>query len=335
MENGVNRREFLKATAATGAALLAGNLLHGVSNAEGKIKIPEAEKIMVTILTDNYSDINAYTHNIAKRFRRAPGLPIEKWALHAEHGLSYLVETRVNGIDHSFLFDFGSDSGGVLRNMEILNVNFNKLEALALSHGHWDHHLAFLDLMRAKKSTMREGIPLYVGEEAFIERFSREASGKVISMGQLKKGDIEALGFIKTVEIKDPTPVVPGAFCSGKIEMVTDYEKIIPRLVRPEGGTYVMDMFGGEQAIILNLKGEGLIVLSGCAHRGIVNAVKTAQRITGVEKIHAVVGGFHLVESIATPRSWAGRPSASKTTWVVSCSQSTLPSAARRRYSRL
>ena len=151
--------------------------------------------------------------------------------------------------------------------------------------------------MKAKKAVMREGIPLYVGEEAFIERFSREASGRVISMGQLKREDIEALGFIKIVEIKDPTSVVPGAFSSGRIDMVTEYEKLLPRLVKRENNDFVQDFFPGEQVIILNLKGGGLIVLSGCAHRGIVNAVKQAQKITGIEKIHAVVGGFHLVES--------------------------------------
>jgi 7,8-dihydropterin-6-yl-methyl-4-(beta-D-ribofuranosyl)aminobenzene 5'-phosphate synthase len=297
MEKGMNRRDFLKTTAAAGTMLLAGDLVQGVSDARAEIKIPEADKIMVTILTDNYSDINAYSHPIAQRFRRAPGLPLEKWALHAEHGLSYLVETAINGANHSFLFDFGSDSAGVLRNMEILNVDFNKLEALALSHGHWDHDLTFLDLMKAKKDKMREGIPLYVGEEAFIERFSRESSGKVVGMNQLRREDVEALGFIKIVEIKDPTSVAPGALFSGKIAMVTEYEKILPRLVKKENNEYVQDLFPGEQALIINLKGRGLIILSGCAHRGIVNAVKTAQRVTGIEKIHAVVGGFHLVES--------------------------------------
>ena len=296
MARDMNRRDFLKTTAAGGAVLLAGNLLQGVSRAEGNITIPEADKITVTVLTDNYSDINVYAHTIATRWRRAPG-PIENWPLHAEHGLSYLVETTVNGVDHAFLFDFGSEFRGVLRNIEILNVNFNKLEALTLSHGHWDHDLAFLEVMKAKKPVMREGIPLHAGEQAFVERFTREASGKVFGMNPLKREDIEALGFIKIVETKDPTPVVPGAFSSGKIDMVTDYEKILPRLVRKEGTDYVQDLFPDERAIILNLKGGGLILLDGCSHRGIVNAVKHAQKITGVEKIHAVMGGFHLVES--------------------------------------
>jgi len=297
MKIGMNRREFLKTTVASGAALLTSNILHGISNAQGRINIPEAHKIVITILTDNYSDINVYKHEIAQRFRRDPNLPTEKWALHAEHGLSYYIETTINGVEHSLLFDFGSDFGGVVRNMEILKINLSKLEAMALSHGHWDHQTPFIELMKAKKAVLRQGIPLYAGEDAFIERFSREASGKVISMGQLKRGDIEALGFVKIVEIKEPTPVIPGAFCSGKIDMLTEYEKIPPRLLKKEGNEFVQDLFPGEQAIILNLKGKGLIVLSGCAHRGIVNTVKQARKITGIEKIEAVVGGFHLVEA--------------------------------------
>jgi 7,8-dihydropterin-6-yl-methyl-4-(beta-D-ribofuranosyl)aminobenzene 5'-phosphate synthase len=79
--------------------------------------------------------------------------------------------------------------------------------------------------------------------------------------------------------------------------MVTDYEKILPRLVKRENNEFVQDMFPDEQAIILNLKGQGLVVLDGCSHPGIVNAVKHAQKITGIEKIHAIMGGFHLVES--------------------------------------
>jgi 7,8-dihydropterin-6-yl-methyl-4-(beta-D-ribofuranosyl)aminobenzene 5'-phosphate synthase len=297
MKTGMNRREFLKTTVASGAVLLSGNILNGVSNAQGRISVPEAEKIVITILTDNYSDINVYKHKIAQRFRRDPNLPTEKWALHAEHGLSYFIETTVNGVEHSLLFDFGSDVGGVVRNMEILKINLSKLEAMALSHGHWDHQTPFIELMKAKRAVIQQGTPLYVGEEAFIERFSSEANGKVISMGQLKREDIEGLGFVKIVEIKDPTSVVPGAFCSGKIDMLTEYEKIPPRLVKKQGNEFVQDLFTGEQAIILNLKGKGLIVLSGCAHRGIVNTCKQAQKITGIEKIEAVVGGFHLVEA--------------------------------------
>jgi 7,8-dihydropterin-6-yl-methyl-4-(beta-D-ribofuranosyl)aminobenzene 5'-phosphate synthase len=110
----------------------------------------------------------------------------------------------------------------------------------------------------------------------------------------LRREDIESLGFVKIVEVKDPTPIVPGAYLTGRIEQVTEYEKIHPAFVAKRGDKFEQEHFIGEQAVVLNAKGKGLIVLSGCAHRGIVNTVKHAQKMTGVEKVHAVIGGFHL-----------------------------------------
>ena len=259
------------------------------------VKIPEAEKVTITILVDNYYSAAVPPEKIAKRYLIDPHLPIVNYGLHAEHGLAFHIETVVNGVSHSFLFDFGTDSQGVLRNMELLNIDFAKLEALTVSHGHWDHYLTLVDLLKAKRTKIRWGIPLYVGEEAFVERFWRHPNGTAMSLGQWKREDIEALGFVRIVEVKDPTPIVPGAYLTGKIEMVTEYEKGQPPLLIKRGDEFQQDFFIGEQAVVLNIKGKGLVVLSGCAHRGIVNAVKQAQKITGIQKVHAVMGGFHLL----------------------------------------
>jgi 7,8-dihydropterin-6-yl-methyl-4-(beta-D-ribofuranosyl)aminobenzene 5'-phosphate synthase len=287
----MNRRVFLRAAVGTGL-LVTGARPRSVM-AQGTVAIPEADKISVTIVADNYFDINASPHKIAKRFGRTPGSSPDSWGLHAEHGLSYHVEATVNGAPHTFLFDYGTDTHGVLRNMELLKVSLNGLEALALSHGHWDHYLTLVNFLKAKRSVLREGTPLHVGEEAFIERFSKEADG-VVSMGRLDKAEIEALGCVRVVETKEPTALVPGAFFSGPIEMTTEYEKVAARMVMKRGDQFVQDLFPGERAVVMNLKGAGLVVLSGCAHRGIVNAVKHAQKITGISRVHAVVGGFHL-----------------------------------------
>jgi 7,8-dihydropterin-6-yl-methyl-4-(beta-D-ribofuranosyl)aminobenzene 5'-phosphate synthase len=254
-------------------------------------------EVTVTILTDNYYDLTVPSYKIAKRYVVRPGHPIVDFGLHAEHGLSYQFETVVNGVPHSFLFDYGVDSQGVLRNMNLLQVDFTKVEALGLSHGHFDHQAGLIDILKAKKSLMREGIPLYVGEETFVERFSRMMGGGVLSLEQLNRADVEALKLVKIVEVKDPTPIVPGAYLSGKIEMVTEYEKGQPPLVIKRGDQFQQDFFIGEQAVVFNIRGKGLVVASGCAHRGIVNAVKQAQKITGIEKVHAVLGGFHLTGS--------------------------------------
>jgi 7,8-dihydropterin-6-yl-methyl-4-(beta-D-ribofuranosyl)aminobenzene 5'-phosphate synthase len=292
MEKEMNRRGFLKAAAATGIVLLAGNFLQGVSRAQGAVKIPEAEKIVITVITDNLVDTLQPHYKIAKRVGRTTS-PFDN-ALHGEHGLAYHIETVVGGESHSCLFDFAADPQGVMKNMNLLKIDFKKVEALALSHDHWDHQAALLDILKAKRDECRKGIPFYVGEQFFVGTFSRRPGGNIISLLALKREDIEGLGFVKIVEIKDPAPIIPGAYLSGKIEQVTDYEKIPPSFVARKGNEFVQETFIGEQAVILNAKGKGLVVLSGCAHRGIVNTVKQAQKMTGIEKVHAVMGGFHL-----------------------------------------
>jgi 7,8-dihydropterin-6-yl-methyl-4-(beta-D-ribofuranosyl)aminobenzene 5'-phosphate synthase len=290
----MNRRDFMKTSVAAGAMLVAGDVMSGRNPAHAAVKIPEAEKVTITIITDNLYDVTVPSEKIAKRYTISPGTPIVNLGLHAEHGLAYHIETVVNGVSHSFLFDFGTDFQGVLRNMELLKVDFGKIEALVLSHGHWDHQIPIPDLMKAKKGIVRQGIPLYLGGEAFVERFSRTPDGTVTSLGQLKREEIDNLGIVKIMEVKEPTPIVPGAYVTGNIEMVTEYEKGQPPLVIKQGDQYVQDFFVGEQAVMLNVKGKGLVVVSGCAHRGIVNAMKQAQKVTGMDRVHAVVGGTHL-----------------------------------------
>lgn len=298
MAKEMNRREFLKTSAAAGAMLVAGDLISGGGSvARGAVRIPEAERATVTILADNYYSAAVPSKEPAERYLIDAHLPIKDYGLHAEHGLAFHIETVVNGVSHAFLFDFGTDFQGVTRNMELLNIDFEKFEALALSHGHWDHYETLLKLLETKKSMIKWGIPFYVGEETFVERFWRRPDGGIMTLGRLRREDLEALGsgFVKVVEVKDPTPIVPGAYMTGRIDMVTDYEKGQPPLLIKRGDQYQQDFFIGEQAVVLNVKGKGLVVLSGCSHRGIVNAVKQAQKITGMKKVHAVMGGLHLL----------------------------------------
>jgi 7,8-dihydropterin-6-yl-methyl-4-(beta-D-ribofuranosyl)aminobenzene 5'-phosphate synthase len=294
MEKGMNRREFLKTTVAAGAVLIAGDLLKGrTSVAQGSVQIPESEKITITTITDNYFDALRPDYKIAKRHKFKGGFIWADRFLHAEHGLACHIENVVNGHPHSFLFDYGIDFHGVSRNMDLLNINFERLEALGLSHSHYDHFGSLVAILKSKKGKIPQGITLYVGEEAFLDRVARLPNGTIFSVGHLKREDIESLGFVKIVEIKDPTPIVPGTYLTGKIEMVTEYEKG-PDFLLKRGEKIERDDIKGEQSLIFNAKGKGLVVLSGCAHRGIVNTVKHAQKITGVAKVHAVIGGFHL-----------------------------------------
>jgi 7,8-dihydropterin-6-yl-methyl-4-(beta-D-ribofuranosyl)aminobenzene 5'-phosphate synthase len=288
----MNRRHFLKATAATGTLFFAGDILRKGECAQELVKIPEAEKIVITVITDNYAEMTRPNEKMATR--PAGTSSILEGAFHAEHGLAYHVETTVGGQSHSFLFDFATDFQGVKKNIDLLKIDLRKIEALALSHDHFDHQAALIELLMAKKAEIPQGTPFYVGEQFFVGTFARRPDGQVISLLALKREEIEGLGLVRIAEIKTPTPIVPGAHLTGKIEQVTDYEKVPPMFVAKKGDQFVQEDFIGEQAVVLNAKGKGLVVLSGCAHRGIVNTVQHAQKMTGIERVYAIVGGFHL-----------------------------------------
>ena len=290
----MSRRDFLKVSTAVGVTLVAGGLVKGAGSvAYGSVKMPEIEKATITIITDNYFDSLRPDSKIAKRFRGIPKSSIYNTNLHAEHGLACYVETVVDGKPHTLMFDFGVDSQGVGRNIGLLGIDFNTLEALVLSHGHFDHWGAMIDLLKSQREKVHKGIPLYVGEEVFLERFVQFPNA-LMSLEFLNRENIDSLGLVKIIQIKEPVAIIPGAYSTGKIERVTEYEKIPPMFLVQRGDKKEHDNFKGEQAIIMNVKGKGLVVLSGCAHTGIVNAVKHAQKMTGIEKIHAILGGFHL-----------------------------------------
>jgi 7,8-dihydropterin-6-yl-methyl-4-(beta-D-ribofuranosyl)aminobenzene 5'-phosphate synthase len=295
MSRGLNRREFLRTTAATGAILMTEGVLKSADVAAyGPPDIPEVDKLVITVITDNYYDCLRPNDKVAKRHFIIPGTSI-----HSEHGLAYHIETEVKSKPHAFMFDFGLDFHGVGKNMELLNIDMKKVEALGLSHGHFDHWGGLIAILRSCRANIRQGIPLYVGEEAFCQRFANlpagafEVSG-MIDLEQLRRDEIEGLDVAKIVEIKDPTVIVPGAYLTGNIERVTEYEKGSPMLLIKREGEIQRDHFAGEQSLVFDLKGKGLVLVSSCAHAGIVNTIKHAQKMTGAEKVHAVIGGFHL-----------------------------------------
>jgi len=264
----------------------------GLLMADGVVNIPEAESITITVITDNYATTQEPNYKIAKRPPRRTSYLDN--ALHGEHGLAYQVETVVAGQSHSCLFDFASDAQGVMRNMKLLKIDLSKVEALAVSHGHWDHCYALMEILTANKEKFRKGIPLYVGEQFFDGTYSKLPDGNVISLSALMRQDLEKLDLVRVMEVQEPTAIIPGAYLPGKVERVTDYEPMPATVLAKKGDNFVQETFPGEQAVFLNAKGKGLVVLSGCAHRGIVNTVKMARKMTGLQKVYAVMGGFHL-----------------------------------------
>ena len=254
-----------------------------------KMEFLVVDRLAIAIVTDNYYDALRPDPPMGKRFRAFPGASI-----HAEHGFSCYLETVINGKSHSFMFDYGLDSLGIMNNMELLGIDPGTIDAFGLSHGHFDHFSGLLDIVRRS----RAGTPLYLGEEAFTRRFSRRpGSDDLIDLGRLDKEAIKRQGMGEIVEVREPVEVIPGCYLTGKIERVTDYEQGSPNLLIQRENGIEQDYFPGEQAVVCNVKGKGLVILSGCAHAGIVNTVRHAQQISGIGKVHAVIGGFHLINA--------------------------------------
>ncbi len=290
MQEGMDRREFLKFSMTAGALLVAGEGVQKGVKAQERLKVAEVDKVTVWVLTDNYYDALRPDAKITKRYRVIPGMSI-----HAEHGLSYYVETVVNGKTSGCMFDYGLDPIGVMNNIGLLGLDLGKANAFSLSHGHFDHWMGAVSILKQNQTKIARGTPFYLGEEAFARRYVlNPGASEPTDIGQLKKDDIEAIG-LRVVEVKGPTEIIPGAYFTGNIPRITSYEKVPPNLLIKRGEKPEPDDFHGEQALFFNLKGKGLVVLSGCAHSGIVNTVKQAQKVADIDKIHAVLGGFHLI----------------------------------------
>jgi 7,8-dihydropterin-6-yl-methyl-4-(beta-D-ribofuranosyl)aminobenzene 5'-phosphate synthase len=203
----------------------------------------------------------------------------------------------VSGKASTCMYDFGLDPVGVMNNIALLGIEVGKTNAFSLSHGHYDHYTSAATILKQNQSRIAGGTPFYVGEEAFAQRFSlRPGAKEPTDLGQLKKEDLEAFG-LEVVEVKTPVEIVPGAYFTGNIERVTIYEKVPKTFLIKRGENLEPDAFPGEQALFFKVKGKGLVVLSGCAHAGIVNTVKQTQKIAGIDRIHAIMGGFHLINA--------------------------------------
>jgi len=256
------------------------------------VDMVQVDELRITVVVDNHYFTVQNDSPIVERVSSARGVPI-----HTEHGLSYVVETTMDGEKNTFLFDFGLNFETIIKNLAILNVSLATVNAFGLSHGHLDHWGGLLQTLKAYRRASSKETTLYVGEEAFAPRFSGYPWGSPHYLGQLDVKQISSIQNLTIKEIKLPTEVMPGGYFTGYIDRVTEYEKARTTLLIARNERLEMDDFRGEQAMIVGLRNKGLIILSGCAHAGIVNTVRHAQKITGISDVHAVMGGFHLFDS--------------------------------------
>lgn len=274
---------------------------------------PVVDRLSIRVVVDSRYELflpkEDHPQVAIEHVRRIPGRQMTTLA--GEWGLSLHLEAEMGGDRSAYLLDFGYTPEILNRNLDLLDIDPARLRGLILSHGHRDHYGGLEGFVAAHRGRMPGEIPLYVGaEEAFSVRWvpegpPREPGGapEMVCWGAPNR---TALTAQQIVPVCCGTPrALDGAFTSGYIaresfEEITGNSKLesFDHFSEAERrGELVFDSHPEEHATCYLVRGRGLVVISSCGHAGIVNSVRTAMAVAGTDRLHAVIGGFHLAAS--------------------------------------
>ena len=263
------------------------------------VPLEEVDRVEILSLMDNSleflsSNKRKEVQQVRQWIRKRMGEEWVKEHFHlpiAEHGFSMLIRGFHEGDSHTVLFDTGISLEGVVTNAKGMGVDLTEVEAVALSHGHYDH---FGGLLEVLKFIGKKDLPIIVHEDMFKTRGVADSNGTVRKFPDFPSEDqVKPARFVRSKEpllFADNTILV-----TGEIPRGTDFEKGFAQQRVLANGAWQPDPWvWDDRALVVNVKEKGLVIISGCAHAGIINAVRYAQRITGTTAVHAIVGGFHL-----------------------------------------
>jgi len=268
---------------------------------------PGFNSVALTVLVDNKANMIVDSSDTVQYFTDKPLL--------AEHGFSTLI--RLDDCEETILWDAGGSELALIENMRRMQLDFSTITKIALSHGHWDHYAAITALLDEMQLSPRpqewvEGvseaeltewleksrIPIIAHPAAFRERWEKKDDGTLkgpFAPPPVKRWKAAGAAIIYS---EAPDELAPGCWTTGAIPRHSFEESGRPknRFYRV-GADFIPDDLDEDQAVVINLPEKGLIVLSGCAHSGIVNTIDYARQFTGVERVHAIIGGFHLART--------------------------------------
>jgi 7,8-dihydropterin-6-yl-methyl-4-(beta-D-ribofuranosyl)aminobenzene 5'-phosphate synthase len=311
-----SRRHFMLGSAAVLAQM--GFSGSAFTQAPKRLEVPTVDSLTIRVITDSTYDTDRPGASKWVKMRRAPirlppGIDWRR-TLHNEWGLSLGLESRIGSEARNLLLDFGFTPAALLGNMEYMGIDGGKMQGLIISHGHNDHFgglAGFLDKFRSK---LPDDLTLYAGgEDNFCNRVvQRGGPGLFTDAGALDRRDLER-HRVKIVSCEQPTVIMGHAFSTGAIARrsferigagaLVEYYKAkgvgcdMPEANALAGGKPVADQQVHEHGTCFNVKDRGLVVISSCGHAGIINTARQAMEVSGVNKLHAVLGGFHLYPS--------------------------------------
>ena len=253
----------------------------------------EADRLEVIILVDNYTDM--FVPDVTAIARRPP-FSLSRPLL-AEHGLSCLIRVHARGKMHDILMDTGISDGCMIHNARQLDFSLTGVESVVLSHGHFDHIGGLFSFFRQAGPQ----IPLVLHPDAFLLRRLNNPVKGILDLPQLDQASLKKAGADVRLK-KEPSTLADGhLLVTGEVKRIMPFEKGFPGMEAQIDGTWLPDQILDDQALVINVKSKGLVVISGCAHAGIINTVEYAKKITGVDHVHAVMGGFHLTGALFEP----------------------------------
>jgi 7,8-dihydropterin-6-yl-methyl-4-(beta-D-ribofuranosyl)aminobenzene 5'-phosphate synthase len=265
------------------------------------IPLMPVDALTVTTLVDNVSDALLVDQGPAKRpaLTGHPSVPARFLeggrtgdALRAEHGFSCLVTASANGRSVRVLFDAGRTPDGLVENMRRLEISPGEIDVIVLSHGHWDHTTGMDGLVRERG---RMNLPVLIHPEFWNRRRLAFPGRDPVELPTTSRSALEGAGF-EIVEQRQPSFLFDGSLLvTGEVDRTTEFEHGFPfheayRQARWQPDPLILD----DQALVATVRGQGLVILTGCGHSGIVNIVRYVRRLTGEDRVHAVIGGFHL-----------------------------------------
>lgn len=266
---------------------------------QNPIRINEIDKVEILTLQDNYIDLTAMDNNeIVTRAMPLKDGQFRKSIL-SEHGFSAIVRTTAGNKTHTLLFDTGFSEIGAVYNANALGTDLSAIEAIALSHGHMDHTGGFASMMAVIPN---KGLPVVAHPAIFRSpRYLKVKENVNIHLPSLTREGVAAAGMT-LVETREPIALLDDQILFlGEIPRRTDFEKGYPIAYYQENGVERWDPIEDDTSLVMNLKTKGLVILSGCAHSGIINTVLYAREVTGIETVHVVMGGFHLTGPLFEP----------------------------------
>jgi 7,8-dihydropterin-6-yl-methyl-4-(beta-D-ribofuranosyl)aminobenzene 5'-phosphate synthase len=259
------------------------------------------DRAEVTCLVDNNVDVLLPNSKIAYR----PALD-ENWFIHplrAEHGFCAAIKLEVNGSERRVLFDSGLAPLTASHNAGVLGLDLSSCELVISSHGHIDHAGGLMNIRKKmnEKEQMQK-IPLVLHEEAFRNRLVKFQDGRTINLPAPNRADLTEAGYNLVEKQSQSLWIEDSILVTGEVPRTNDFEKGFPIHYSEIDGKMENDpLIKDDQAVVLNIEGKGLVVISGCAHAGIINSIKYAMEISGEDRIYAVIGGMHLTGGIFEP----------------------------------